>query len=443
MAAAPPRPVSTRKTSTESHVKPRRYTLRSLTKKVCSDKDCKRDHFAPLPEDDRCVACQSQLKDTTAGLPKYFAARIPQTGRGDAAAATWIFRGDESRRLRRGYSVETGRGDAAPATWIFRGDESRRVNSVETGARPRYLYTIETKGYGGETRRRANVLRSQLTPKRHTCVVPGKMLRAEKCPDQKEGCLTRGGFDNRFKVGDVVTAQRPPLELTEPLEVGMRIQVQSGAYAGGSGTVFKLLAADRYEVKVRPPRGGAEIKEEFDRKDLKDVKDGTWRAGRVVRVVSPNSGANPFSPAAADPFADTLGSIRLDASSPDRRGLLLETFRSDPETAVLLLTLETAGVGLNITNANKVMILEPFRFGATEAQAVTRVHRIGQTRPVEIIKFFTRGTVDERVLRLRQKKGELDASGDADAPSADDVGQGAGDTQFSPADLDLLFGVTE
>jgi len=353
-----------------------KYTLRSLTKKVCSDKDCKRDHFAPLPEDDRCVACQSQLKDTTAGLPKY-------------------------------------------------------------------LYTIETKGYGGETRRRANVLRSQLTPKRHTCVVPGKMLRAEKCPDQKEGCLTRGGFDNRFRVGDVVTAQRPPLELTEPLEVGMRIQVQSGAYAGGSGTVFKLLAADRYEVKVRPPRGGAEIKEEFDRKDLKDVKDGTWRAGRVVRVVSPNSGANPFSPAAADPFADTLGSIRLDASSPDRRGLLLETFRSDPETAVLLLTLETAGVGLNITNANKVMILEPFRFGATEAQAVTRVHRIGQTRPVEIIKFFTRGTVDERVLRLRQKKGELDASGDADAPSADDVGQGAGDTQFSPADLDLLFGVTE
>ena len=84
---------------------------------------------------------------------------------------------------------------------------------------------------------------------------------------------------------------------------------------------------------------------------------------------------------------------------------------------------------------------------------------------MEIIKFFTRGTVDERVLRcaeirlrrrrrtpnlnftqvlrLRQKKGELDASGDADAPSADDVGQGAGDTQFSPADLDLLFGVTE
>ncbi|EGB04992.1 hypothetical protein AURANDRAFT_17564, partial [Aureococcus anophagefferens] len=76
----------------------------------------------------------------------------------------------------------------------------------------------------------------------------------------------------------------------------------------------------------------------------------------------------------------------------------------DPETSVLLLTLATAGVGLNITNANKVVILEPFRFGSNEAQAAMRVHRIGQSRDVEIIKFFTRGTMDERLLKLRHKR---------------------------------------
>ena len=55
---------------------------------------------------------------------KFRRVESPRAGRGDAAAATWIVRGDESQR--RGYSVETSRGDAAAATWIVRGDESRR-----------------------------------------------------------------------------------------------------------------------------------------------------------------------------------------------------------------------------------------------------------------------------------------------------------------------------
>ena len=268
--------------------------------------------------------------------------------------------------------------------------------------------------------------------------------------------------------------------MDEALEVGMRVKVLEGPYAGASGVVHKLIVENddddvevvdasksraprdaaaalrvarfggggaaptttetkastvKYEVKVRPKRG-AEVKIVFERSALEDQKDGLWRPAKVVSVVKP-------AECAADPFERTLGSIRLDDSSPDRRGQLLETFRSDPETSVLLLTLQTAGVGLNITNANKVIILEPFRFGAQEAQAVTRVHRIGQLRPVEIIKFYCRNTVDERMLRLRQKRGELDASQDGDAPSADDVGAGAGDTAFAKADLDVLFGVTE
>ena len=84
------------------------------------------------------------LNDAVSSAAYFRRADLPKMGRGDAAAATWIFSGDESRRRRgrdvdiqrrrvaatprprRGYSVETSRGDAAAATWIFRGDESRR-----------------------------------------------------------------------------------------------------------------------------------------------------------------------------------------------------------------------------------------------------------------------------------------------------------------------------
>ena len=220
-----------------------------------------------------------------------------------------------------------------------------------------------------------------------------------------------------------------------PRDAAAALRVARFGGGGTTPTTTETKASTvKYEVKVRPKRG-AEVKVTFERSALEDQKDGLWRPAKVVSVVKPAG--------CADAFEQTLGSIRLDDSSPDRRGQLLETFRSDPETSVLLLTLQTAGVGLNITNANKVIILEPFRFGAQEAQAVTRVHRIGQLRPVEIIKFYCRNSVDERMLRLRQKRGELDASQDGDAPSADDVGAGAGDTAFAKADLDVLFGVTE
>ena len=66
----------------------------------------------------------------------------------------------------------------------------RELTDVEAGL-PKYLYTI---AHGGEEA--TNVVKGQLTAKAHRCVVPGKTVRAASCKD-KEGCLTRGGFDNR------------------------------------------------------------------------------------------------------------------------------------------------------------------------------------------------------------------------------------------------------
>ena len=94
----------------------------------------------------------------------------------------------------------------------------KELTDVEAGL-PKYLYTI---AHGGEEA--INVVKGQLTAKSHRCVVPGKMVRAASCKD-KEGCLTRGGFDNRFRPGDKVTATRPALSMDEALEVGMRVKV--------------------------------------------------------------------------------------------------------------------------------------------------------------------------------------------------------------------------
>jgi len=140
--------------------------------------------------------------------------------------------------------------------------------------------------------------------------------------------------------------------------------------------------------------------------------------------------------------------VRLDGpNSADRRGALLETFRTDPETPIALMSAETCSVGLNMTNANHVLLLEPFTTGAAEAQAACRVHRIGQTRPVEVLKFYTKGTIDERLLLLRERRGELeDASaatgsgGDSSGAAGGEEGAAGGTTEFSDGDRRILFG---
>ena len=110
-----------------------------------------------------------------------------------------------------------------------------------------------------------------------------------------------------------------------------------------------------------------------------------------------------------DPFANAFGFVRLDGSvgGADRRGELLQEFRADPFTQVCLLTKRSAGVGLNLTNANFVCLLEPSKDAAEELQCTMRVHRIGQTRPCTVLKFYTKGSIDERILQRRMRRGEI------------------------------------
>ena len=64
-------------------------------------------------------------------------------------------------------------------------------------------------------------------------------------------------------------------------------------------------------------------------------------------------------------------------------------------------------MGLNLTEADYVIHIDPWWNPAAELQATDRVHRIGQTNPVFVYKFITKDSIEERVLALQEKKKEL------------------------------------
>jgi SNF2 family DNA or RNA helicase len=74
---------------------------------------------------------------------------------------------------------------------------------------------------------------------------------------------------------------------------------------------------------------------------------------------------------------------------------------------VFLLSLKAGGVGLNLTAATSVILLDPWWNPAVEDQAADRAHRLGQTRPVTIYRLIARGTIEEKILGLHARKREL------------------------------------
>ncbi len=92
-----------------------------------------------------------------------------------------------------------------------------------------------------------------------------------------------------------------------------------------------------------------------------------------------------------------------------RRGAEIEAFRSGDGDAFLI-SLKAGGVGLTLTEADYVFVLDPWWNPAAENQAVDRAHRIGQERHVMVYRMVSAGTIEEKVMALKQRKAELFAS---------------------------------
>lgn len=96
----------------------------------------------------------------------------------------------------------------------------------------------------------------------------------------------------------------------------------------------------------------------------------------------------------------------LDGQTRDRKERV-DRFQTDKDCGVFLISLKAGGLGLNLTAADYVFILDPWWNPAVETQAIDRAHRVGQTKRVFAYKLICRNTVEEKITELQQQKREL------------------------------------
>lgn len=99
---------------------------------------------------------------------------------------------------------------------------------------------------------------------------------------------------------------------------------------------------------------------------------------------------------------------RIDGSmSLPKRKKVLEALATDDSLTILLASIKAAGQGLNLTSASRAFIMEPLWNPAAEAQAVDRIYRIGQTRPVLVKRYHMKDSIEEIIMKLAEKKQKL------------------------------------
>ncbi|KAF5097074.1 hypothetical protein D0Z00_002539 [Geotrichum galactomycetum] len=109
--------------------------------------------------------------------------------------------------------------------------------------------------------------------------------------------------------------------------------------------------------------------------------------------------------------------LRFDGTmSQAERAKVLAKFKqpddphSPPKPMIMLISLKAGGVGLNLVSASQVFLMDPWWSWAIESQAIDRIHRLGQLRPVRVVRFIVDGSVEERILKIQDRKKFLASS---------------------------------
>lgn len=137
---------------------------------------------------------------------------------------------------------------------------------------------------------------------------------------------------------------------------------------------------------------------------LMERLDQTIDEGHKVLVFSQFTSLLALARAQLD--AKSINYESLDGRTRNR-GARVDRFQGDPDCRVFLISLKAGGQGLNLTAADYAFLLDPWWNPAAEAQAIDRMHRIGQTRPVFAYRLVARNTIEERILELQDQKREL------------------------------------
>jgi SNF2 family DNA or RNA helicase len=163
---------------------------------------------------------------------------------------------------------------------------------------------------------------------------------------------------------------------------------------------------------------------------LRELVDECESGGHKVLIFSQFVSMLKLVAAALD--EDKVRYEYLDGSTTDRPQRI-DRFQSDPTIPVFLISLKAGGSGLNLTAADTVIHFDPWWNPAVEDQASDRAHRIGQKKVVTVYRLVAAGTIEEKILELKQKKKDLVAS-----VLTEDAG---GSKKLTRDDLDDLFRV--
>jgi len=108
-----------------------------------------------------------------------------------------------------------------------------------------------------------------------------------------------------------------------------------------------------------------------------------------------------------DYFEENHISYSMLTGKDNKRQKIVEEFQTNPTIKPFLISIKAGGVGLNLTAANYVLIIDPWWNPYVEQQAIDRTHRIGQTKNVMVYKFITKDSIEEKMLILQNQKLKL------------------------------------
>lgn len=145
---------------------------------------------------------------------------------------------------------------------------------------------------------------------------------------------------------------------------------------------------------------------------------------RIIRDTSPNEKVVVFSQ-----FSTFLDVMEREISkehgvtvlkfhggmSLEKRSAILKEFKAQRDSiTVLLLSLKAGGVGLNLTEASRAFMCDPWWSPSVEDQAIDRIHRIGQSSNVKVVRFIMEGSIEEKMLRIQERKRTIGEAVEAD-----------------------------
>lgn len=164
-------------------------------------------------------------------------------------------------------------------------------------------------------------------------------------------------------------------------------------------TLLRRLALDAALIDPEAYAGVSSVKRDYLVQQLPDLLE----KGHRVLVFSQFTG---YLKSISARLAEVgIGHLYLDGSTRNRAEVI-EAFTSGQEP-VFLISLKAGGFGLNLTEADHVFIMDPWWNPAAEQQAVDRIHRIGQDKEVHVYRLVAEGTIEEKVMQLKESKAAL------------------------------------